>query len=145
MWSILVMWFECRFLDTEVDGTNPDLSMLCPSARHFIRITSVDSAVKWVPGGDNLVNGVQCYEHYGWIALKNHACFLFSLCLWLTDTQFFYFNHCLTSCIVLLNHLLFFISSSNCLPIKGIYALNKCHINVTIIIFYDVTLNFFIL
>ena len=28
--SILVMWSECRFLDTEVDGSNPGISMLCP-------------------------------------------------------------------------------------------------------------------
>ena len=46
LWSILVMWLECRFLDTEIDGSNPDISMLCPSARHFISIASVDSAVK---------------------------------------------------------------------------------------------------
>ena len=29
-WSILVMWLECRFLDTEVDGLNPGISMLFP-------------------------------------------------------------------------------------------------------------------
>ena len=28
--SILVAWFECRFLDTEVDGSNPGNSMLFP-------------------------------------------------------------------------------------------------------------------
>ena len=28
--SILVVWLECRFLDTEVDGSNPGNSMLCP-------------------------------------------------------------------------------------------------------------------
>ena len=33
-------------LDTEVDGSNPGSSMLFPRARHFIRIASVDSAVK---------------------------------------------------------------------------------------------------
>ena len=27
--SILVMWLECRFLVTEVDGSNPGISMLC--------------------------------------------------------------------------------------------------------------------
>ena len=53
--SILVMWLECRFLDAEVDGSNPGISMLCPRARHFIRIASVVSVVKCVPGGDNLV------------------------------------------------------------------------------------------
>ena len=42
-------------------------------ARDFIRIALVDSAVKWVPGGDNLVKGVQCYELFGGIALKIHA------------------------------------------------------------------------
>ena len=26
-WSILVMWFECRFRDTEVDGSNPGICM----------------------------------------------------------------------------------------------------------------------
>ena len=60
-------------LDTEVDGSKPSSSMLFPSARHFIRIASVDSAVKLVPGGDNLVKDVQCYELFGGIALKNHA------------------------------------------------------------------------
>ena len=59
--------------DTEVDGSNPGSSMLFPWARHFIRIASVDSAVKWVPGWDNLVKDVQCYELFVGIALKNHA------------------------------------------------------------------------
>ena len=40
------MRLECLFLDTEVDGSNPGISMLCPLARHFIRIASVDSAAK---------------------------------------------------------------------------------------------------
>ena len=40
------MWLEYRFLDTEVDGSNSGISMLCPSAMRFIRIVSVDSAVK---------------------------------------------------------------------------------------------------
>ena len=65
-------------LDTEVDGSNSSISMFFPSARDFIRIASVDSAVKRVPGGDNLVKGVQCYELFRGIALKNHA-FSFSL------------------------------------------------------------------
>ena len=71
-YCILVFWFECRFLDTEVDDLNPGNSMLCPWARHFIRIASVGSAVKWVPGGDNLMKDVQCYELFGGMALKNH-------------------------------------------------------------------------
>ena len=54
------------------DGSNPSISMLCHRARHFIRIASVNSAVKRVPGGDNLVKDVQCYELFGGIALKNH-------------------------------------------------------------------------
>ena len=29
--------------------------------------------MKLVPGGDNLVKGVQCYELFGGIALKNHT------------------------------------------------------------------------
>ena len=74
-WSILVVWLECRFLDTEVDSSNPGNSMLCPWARHFIRIASVDSAVKWVPDGDNLVKDVQYNELFGGIALQNHAFF----------------------------------------------------------------------
>ena len=28
-WSILVTWLEIRFLDTEVDGSIPGISMLC--------------------------------------------------------------------------------------------------------------------
>ena len=47
--------------------------MFSPWARDFIRIASVDSAVKWVPGGDNLMKGVQCYELFGGIALKIHT------------------------------------------------------------------------
>ena len=74
--SILVMWLECRFQDTEVDGSNPGSSMLCPRARHFIRIASVDSAVKLVPGADSLVMDVQCYELFGGIAHKNSALLL---------------------------------------------------------------------
>ena len=77
--SILVMWLECHFLYTEVDGSNPGTSMLCPWSRHFFHIASVDSAVKWVPGGDILMKGVQYYELFGGIALKNHACFLLDL------------------------------------------------------------------
>ena len=68
-------------LDTEGNGSNPGSRMLCPFARHFIRIAS---AVKLVPGGDNLVKGVQCYELFGVIALKNHT-FSFSF-------SFFKFN-----------------------------------------------------
>ena len=75
----LVVWQECRFLDTEVDDSNPGNSMLCPWARRFIRIASVDTAVKWVPGWDNLVRDVQCNELFGGIALKNHAFFIFIL------------------------------------------------------------------
>ena len=64
--SILVMWLGFRFLETEVDGSNPgSISMLCPWARLFIRIVSVDLAVKWVPGGDTLMKGVLCYELLG--------------------------------------------------------------------------------
>ena len=43
--SILVMWLERRFLNTEVDGSNPGIIMLFPYKRHIIRIASVDSAV----------------------------------------------------------------------------------------------------
>ena len=39
-------------------------------SKRLYRIASVDSDVKWVPGGDNLVKGVQCYELFGGIALK---------------------------------------------------------------------------
>ena len=64
-------------------------------ARDYIRIASVDSAVKWVPGGDNLVKGVQCYEHFGGIALKNHAfSFFFHISFyrranWITNGQIY--------------------------------------------------------
>ena len=60
-------------LDTKVDGSIPSINMFSPWARDFIRIASVDSAVKLVPGGDNLVKGVQCYELFGGIALKIHT------------------------------------------------------------------------
>ena len=60
-------------LDTNVAGSNHSIKMFSPWARDFIRIASVDSAVKWVLGGDNLVKGVQCYELFGGIALKIHT------------------------------------------------------------------------
>ena len=63
--------------DTNVANSNLSINMFSPWARYFIRIASVDSAVKWVPGGDNLVKGVQCYELFGGIALKNHTYFFF--------------------------------------------------------------------
>ena len=62
-------------LDTNVDGSILSINMFSPWARDFIRIASVDSAVKWVSGGDNLVKGVQCYELFGGIALKNSHIF----------------------------------------------------------------------
>ena len=40
------MWLECRFLDAEVDGSNPGISMSFPWASHFISIASVDSVAK---------------------------------------------------------------------------------------------------
>ena len=70
------MGLECRFLGKEVDGSNPGIIMLCHWAGHFIRIASVNIAVKWVPGGNNLVKGVQCYELFTGIAPKNHTFFL---------------------------------------------------------------------
>ena len=70
------MWLECPFLDTAVDGSNPGISMLCPWQKNVIRIASVDSVVKSLPGGDNVVKGVQCYELFGEIALKNNAFFV---------------------------------------------------------------------
>ena len=71
-WTIGVV-VRMSILDTKVDGSNPSINMFSPWARDFIRIASVDSAVKWVPGGDNLVKGVQCYELFGGIALKIHT------------------------------------------------------------------------
>ena len=45
-----------------------------------MHIASVDSAVKCVPGEDNLVKDFQCYELFGGIALKNHAFSFSSVC-----------------------------------------------------------------
>ena len=72
LWTIGVV-VRMSILDTKVAGLNLSINMFSPWARDFIRIASVDSAVKWVPGGDNLVKGVQCYELFGGIALKNHT------------------------------------------------------------------------
>ena len=72
MWTIGVV-VRMSILDTKVAGSNLSINMFSPWARDFIRIASVDSAVIWVPGGDNLVKGVQCYELFGGIAHKNHA------------------------------------------------------------------------
>ena len=74
LWTIGVV-VRMPILDTKVAGLNLSINMFSPWARDFIRIASVDSAVKWVPGGDNLVKGVQCYELFGGIALKNHTSF----------------------------------------------------------------------
>ena len=59
-------------LDTKVDGSIPSINMFILE-QDTIRIASVDSAVKLVPCGDNLVKGVQCYELFGGIALKIHT------------------------------------------------------------------------
>ena len=72
VWTIGVV-VRMSILDTKVACSNLRINMFSPWARYFIRIASVDSAVKWVPGGDNLVKGVQCYELFGGIALKNHT------------------------------------------------------------------------
>ena len=72
MWTIGVV-VRMSIFDTKVAGSNLSINMFSPWARDFIRIASIDSAVKWVPGGDNLVKGVQCYELFGGIALKNHT------------------------------------------------------------------------
>ena len=72
LWTIGVV-DRMSILDTNVDGSIRSINMFFPWARDFIRIASIDSAVKWVPGGDNLVNGVQCYELIGGIAPKIHT------------------------------------------------------------------------
>ena len=61
-------------LDTEVDSSNP-ASVCCVLEQDTVHVASVDSAVKCVPDGFNLVNGVQCYDLFGGIALKNRAFF----------------------------------------------------------------------
>ena len=30
IWSLFVMWQECRFLYIEIDGSKPGISILCP-------------------------------------------------------------------------------------------------------------------
>ena len=72
-WNIVGVVVRMSILDTKVAGSSHSINKFSPWARDFIRIASVDSAVKWVPGGDNLVKGVQCYELFGGIALKNHT------------------------------------------------------------------------
>ena len=72
-------------------GSNLSINMFSPWARDFIRIASVNSAVKWVQGGDNLVKGVQCYELFGGIALKNHT---FSFSFVLSTIKYYYIVKC---------------------------------------------------
>ena len=72
LWTIGVA-VRMSTLDTNVDGSIPSINMFSPWARDFIRISSVDSAVKWVPGADNLVKGVQCYELFAGIAFLIRA------------------------------------------------------------------------
>ena len=66
-------------LDTKDRRFEPQHQYVFSLSRDFIRIASVDLAVKWVPGGDNLVKGVQCYELFGGIALKKSHFFVFTL------------------------------------------------------------------
>ena len=45
------MWLRCLFLDTAINGSNSGcISILCPWERHIVRLASVDSVVKSVPG-----------------------------------------------------------------------------------------------
>ena len=92
------MWFRCQFLDTEVDGSNLGIGMLCPCARDIICIASVDSAVKCVQGGDNLVKGVQCYELFGGIALKIKLSKLLQLISEVKYEENLFFCTCINQC-----------------------------------------------
>ena len=101
LWTIGVV-VRMSILDTKVAGSNLSINMFSPWARDFIRIASVDSAVKWVPGGDNLVKGVQCYELFGGIALKNHTfSFSFFLCYPVIHSPHYGFT--LLSCYLLMS------------------------------------------
>ena len=95
-------------LDTKVDGSIPSINMFSHWARDFIRIASVDSAVKWVPGGDNLVKGVQCYELFGGIALKIHI-FSFHI-TYLTVHNIIRILFCLILLLLFCSHILQLIS-----------------------------------
>ena len=57
------MWLERRFLEAEVVSLSKTLYPHC-----FSRLNC-----EMIPGGNNLVKGVQCYELFGGIALKNQA------------------------------------------------------------------------
>ena len=60
------MWLGSRFLDTEVDYSNPvSISILFTRAKHIIRIGSDDTDAKCVQVGDTLVKGVQCNKLFG--------------------------------------------------------------------------------
>ena len=75
--SILVMWSECRFLDTEVDGSNPGI-VCC-----VIGIVSLSKTLyphclcrlscEIITRREQPREGIQCYELFGGIALKNHT------------------------------------------------------------------------
>ena len=71
------MWLECQFLHTEVDGSNPGISIrnhneyvvslsktLYP---HCFSRLSCEMSTTWGHSRE----GVQCYELFGGIALKN--------------------------------------------------------------------------
>ena len=96
--------------------------MFSPWARDFIRIASVDSAVKWVPGGDNLVKGVQCYELFGGIALKIHT-FSFSF----SKTKFRFYSLSYTLSHNVFKMLAFQLQTWG----KRISDINECRINNT--------------
>ena len=69
-WSILAMWLEYRFLDTEVDGSKPGISMYVSFEQDTLSaLPQSTPAVKWVPGGDNLTKVVQRYERFRGIPL----------------------------------------------------------------------------
>ena len=69
------MWLECQFLDTEVDSSKPWHQYVVFLNKilylHCISRLTCKMSTRW----DNIVKGVQCYEHFGGIALKNHAFF----------------------------------------------------------------------
>ena len=48
---LLILWYNGNVVimsvsNMAVDGSYPGIGMMCPRERHFIRIASVDSAVK---------------------------------------------------------------------------------------------------
>ena len=67
------MWLECRILDTEVDGSNLSNCICVLEQDTLSALLQSTQLLNRVPGVDNHVKGVQCYELFKVLVHKNNA------------------------------------------------------------------------